>query len=214
MKEYDAYLFDADGTLLDTKGPIVAAFEAMGKGMGVELPATDFIIGTIGLPLVKQIRLILGEGYDEEFYAKAGKIYGDTLMADYRETLRLFPGVMTGLRTLRKLGKKLAVVTSRRLLSLEAFLQATGIEEDFDLLVTPELTENHKPHPEPALYTARKLGVAPKDCVFIGDATFDIDCGKAAGMDAVLVSWSGANPAGWKIQPDLIVSNFPELLPG
>lgn len=211
MREYGAYLFDADGTLLDTKGPILAAFEGMGRGLGVELPPREIIAGTIGLPLTRQIRLILGDGYDAGFYDRASAIYGDGLMADYKKTLKLFPGVLTGLRVLKERGKKLAVVTSRRILSLEAFLEVTGIDGYFDLLVTPELTERHKPDAEPALYAARELGVETGECVFIGDAVFDIECGHAAGMDTVLVAWGGNVSDGWKVQPDTIIDDFSAL---
>lgn len=213
MKEYDVYLFDADGTLLDTKGPILAAFQEMGRALGAELPPAAEITGTIGLPLYKQLRAILGEGRDEEFYAEAGRIYGDALMARYRESLRVFPGVATGLRELKEMGKKLAVVSSRRLFSLEAFLSAMDIGKYFDLLVTPENTAKHKPDPEPALYAAKEFGAGPEICVFIGDAVFDIQCGKAAGMDAVLVSWGGMSPEGWDVRPDAVVDEFQQLLP-
>lgn len=213
MKEYAGYLFDADGTLLDTKGSILAAFGEMGRRMGGEMPSEEVIAGSIGLPLYKQLRLFYGEDRGDGFYESAGRIYGDALMSNYEETLRLFPGVLTGLRELSERGKKLAVVTSRRILSLEMFLEKMGIAQYFDLLVTPESTERHKPDREPALYAAQGLGLGASDCVFVGDAVFDIMCGKAAGMDAVLVSWGGNNPEGWEVQPDLVVDTFEELLP-
>lgn len=213
MKEYKGYLFDADGTLLDTKGPILAAFAEMGRQMGEEMPPPTVMASTIGIPLYRQLRTFYGDDRDEAFYEKAGRIYGDALMSNYEDTLRLFPGVMTGLRELREMGKKLAVVTSRRILSLEIFLEKMAIAPYFDLLVTPENTEQHKPNPEPAFYAARQLNLEPADCVFIGDAVFDIMCGKSAGMDGVLVSWGGNEPSDWEVQPDLVVDRFEELLP-
>lgn len=213
MKEYTAYLFDADGTLLDTKGAILSAYCEMGRVLGERMPDEGVIAGTIGLPLYKQLRVFFGEDRDEGFYDKAGRVYGDVLMSNYSETLRLFPGVAEGLAALRERGKRLAVVTSRRLLSLEMFLETTGIDGYFDLLVTPESTRSHKPDPEPALFAAEGLGVGVGESVFVGDAVFDIMCGKGAGMDAVLVSWGGNDSAGWEVQPDLVVGEFGELLP-
>lgn len=211
MKEYSAYLFDADGTLLDTKGPILSAFHGMFRALGVEAPPREAIEGTIGLPLVRQVRLLLGEGHDDAYYDHAMTVYGDGLMDDYKNTLKLFPGVATGLRELKERGKKLAVVTSRRMLSLCAFLETTDIDQYFDVLVTPESTEKHKPNPEPALYASSELNVPPSECVFIGDATYDIECGHAAGMDTVLVSWG--NPLSTiAVPPTHVIELFSELV--
>lgn len=212
MKDYDAYLFDADGTIIDTRDMIIAAYTAMGETLGVAVDR-DLIKNTIGLPVMRQLRELLGHGHGEDYYEKAREAYNDSLMESYDARLKAFPGVAEGLRELKALGKKMAVVTSRRRGSLEKFLDALAIGDYFELCVTPESTERHKPDPEPALFAAGKLGVAPERCVFIGDATFDIECGNAAGMDTVLVSWGGMDPSGWPVKPDLVVDEFSRLLP-
>lgn len=212
MKDYDAYLFDADGTIIDTRDMIIAAYAAMGETLGVAVDR-DVIRNTIGLPVMRQLRELLGHGHAEEYYEKAREAYNDSLMEGYDARLKAFPGVAEGLRELQALGKRLAVVTSRRRGSLEKFLNALGIAGRFELFVTPESTERHKPDPAPALFAAEKLGVPPERCVFIGDATFDIECGHAAGMDTVLVSWGGMDPSGWPVKPGLVVDEFSRLLP-
>ncbi len=213
MKEYDAYLFDADGTLLDSRELIYRSFAAMGERMGVGELDRKLVAATVGLPMAKQIRILLGEGREEEFYERAGVAYGNGIMEGYRGCLQAFPGVREGLARLKESGKRVACVTSRRLYSLEAFFNYLELDSYFDLLVTPECTTGHKPGPEPALFAAEKLGVGPERCVFVGDATFDIQCGHGAGMDTVLVKWGGMDPAEWEIKPDYIVESFSELLP-
>ncbi|MCD8351206.1 MAG: HAD family hydrolase [Planctomycetaceae bacterium] len=213
MRQYDAYLFDADGTLLDSREIIQQSFNHAIAAMGAVHPGRDYIGSTIGLPMVKQIRLVLGEGRDDSFYSQAMDIYSTHMLENYHNHLTAFPGVKEGLAALHDMGKKLAVVTSRRRPGLERFLAYLGLADFFDLLVTPESTELHKPDPAPALFAAEGLGVQPDKCVFIGDATFDIECGHAAGMDTVLVSWGGMDPSEWPVQPDLTVHTFAELLP-
>ncbi len=213
MKEYDAYLFDADGTLIDTKELIFRSFLHMGEAMDAGALDHDLIRNTIGLPMARQLRLFLGEGRDEEYYARAGAAYTEFQMAHADDFLRAFPGSVETLRELRRRGKKLAVVTSRRLLTTKPFLEQLGLLEFFDLLVTPEDTEKHKPDPEPALLAMRRLGATPEKTVFIGDAVFDIQCGKAAGMDTIFVVWGGVDPSGWDVRPDWTVDRFDRILP-
>lgn len=214
MKEYDAYLFDADGTLIDSKEIILRSFEHAIEHMGAADPGREFTGYTIGLPVAKQMRLVLGEGRDEAYYREAVRVYSGFMNEHFKSCLAAFPGVRDGLETLRARGKKLAVVTSRRKPSLERFFRHLDLFDCFDLFVTPESTERHKPDPEPALFAARELGVAPERCVFIGDAVFDIQCGAAAGMDTVLVKWGGLDPSGWPVRPGLVVDDFADLLPG
>ncbi len=209
MKDYDAYLFDADGTIIDTREMINAAYMRMAEALG-ETVTRERVQATIGLPVDAQLRELLGRDRDDALYERGRKIYTDSLMRNYRADLAAFPGVADGLRSLRAKGKKLAVVTSRRLESLEPFLAAVGLDGYFELLVTPEHTERHKPDPEPALYAMNRLGARPERCVFVGDATFDIECGRAAGMDTVLVSW-GMPCDDWKVKPDYIIGDLSEL---
>lgn len=213
MKSYAAYLFDADGTIIDTREMIYQSFVRMGEAMKMEMPPRDFIEATIGLPVTVQVPLILGEGKGEEYYARARNAYSDHMMANYRKLLGTFPGVREGLAKLAENGKKLAVVTSRRRQSLDIFLDALDLNRYFSLKVTPEDTVRSKPDPEPALLAMRLLGSYPEETVFIGDAEFDIRCGRAAGIDAVLVAWGGMDPSGWPIRPDFTARHFSDLLP-
>jgi pyrophosphatase PpaX len=210
MKDYDAYLFDADGTIIDTREMINSAYMSMADALGVTLTRQS-IQETIGLPVDAQMRAILGGDHDADFYARGKAVYSDCLMRHYRDELKTFPGVVDGLRGLKARGKKLAVVTSRRLESLAPFLDAVGMGGMFQLYVTPESTPRHKPDPQPALFAMEKLGAGPDQCLFVGDATFDIECGHAAGMDTALVAW-GMPCDGWAVKPDYVIKDVSEFL--
>ncbi len=117
MKLYDTYLFDADGTLFDTVDLICRCFDyILEKYNGRSLPRDRIMVG-IGSPLLTQIVNHLGPGYDY-----------DTILDDYLQyqleamegNVRLFPEVAETLAALHDNGRKLAVVTSRRLLSLRS----------------------------------------------------------------------------------------------
>ena len=69
------------------------------------------------------------------------------------------------------------------------------LENYFDVAVGYQDTNNHKPHPEPLLFAAQKLGVDPEECIYIGDAPSDFQAGKAAGMKVIIYSRNRHNEA-------------------
>lgn len=212
MKEYDAYLFDADGTIMDSWELIYQSFMHMGEVMRADMPDRDVVEGTIGMTLRKSLDVILGEGHPEEYYSRAIAVYVDYMMESYPKFLKTFPGTAETLAELHRRGKKLAVVTSRKRNSLEIFLEFLGLASYFSVLVTPESTERHKPDPQPALLALEQLGVAPERSLFVGDTILDVGCGRSAGMGTALVGWGG-DPSGWDVQPEYIVERPGDLLP-
>lgn len=83
---------------------------------------------------------------------------------------------------------QLAVVTSRVGQNVFEAPQLTPMEKYFPTLVAYEDTPNHKPHPDPLLLAAKRLGFKPSECVYVGDMPSDIKAARAAGMKIVLYS--------------------------
>lgn len=82
----------------------------------------------------------------------------------------------------------LAIVTSRIRESVFEAPELAKLKDAFRVAVSYDDTANHKPHPEPLLYAAEKLGVAPAACVYIGDVENDVIAGHAAGMKVIIYS--------------------------
>ena len=57
------------------------------------------------------------------------------------------------------------------------------------MLVCGDTAAHAKPHPAPLLEAARRLGLAPGDCVYVGDDLRDVEAGRAAGMVTVVAAW-------------------------
>lgn len=208
MKSYDTYLFDADGTLLDTTDLICDCFQFVAKKYtGMTVPR-EVILAGIGSPLRQQLTTHLG-----------GNLDVDAMLEDYLQFqlkaidsgLSLFPGVQETLEALKERGKKLGIVTSRRRYSLEIFLQYTSIHDYFEVLITPEDTNRHKPEPEPAIEAMKRFGASPSSTVFIGDAHYDICCGNSAGIDTIFVNWSHTDPSRLPIAPTWTIDTMSEL---
>jgi HAD superfamily hydrolase (TIGR01509 family) len=98
---------------------------------------------------------------------------------------------------IKELSKKylLGIVTNRQ---KEAVFEAPELEKlrkYFKVVVCYQDTINHKPHPEPLILAAEKLGVKPEESVYIGDVKNDIKAGKAAGMKVIIYSKKQFNNA-------------------
>ncbi|MDR3211444.1 MAG: HAD-IA family hydrolase [Planctomycetota bacterium] len=213
MKEYAAYLFDADGTLIDSRELIYQSFLHLNRSLGLPLPEQEVVYAMIGLPMRPQLERHMGGGLGDAEYARGFDIYNRFHMAEAARYLKVFPGVKAGLETLKSLNKRMAVVSSRSGDSLVAFMQDLGLSGYFSALISADDTLRHKPDPEPALLGLRLLSATPEETVFIGDATFDMSCGKGAGLDVAYVSWGGMDCEGWPVQPDFTAHLFQDLLP-
>jgi len=211
MKTYDYYLFDADGTLYDTVDLITTCFSYIAEKYTGNTPDRDVIIASIGSPLKNQIRQHLGPEYCTE---EVLQDYLKFQLGIMKDSVQLFPGVAETLAHLKEAGKKLAIVTSRRRFSLEVILNSTDTAQYFDLLVTPEDTERHKPDPEPALKAMALLGARKASTVFTGDALFDICSGSNAGIDTVFVNWSRTHVANLPVPPTWTINHMRDLTAG
>jgi len=210
MKPYDCYLFDADGTLFETTELIYRCFVySLKKHANREIPREEIIAG-IGLTLRKQFEHHIGPLSDEQF----DLIQADHMhyqMGIYRDYLAPCPGVPEAIKKLHASGKKLAIVTSRKITSLACFLRETGIYDYFSVIVTPDETDQHKPHPAPALKALELLKAAPEAALFVGDAPFDIECGQRAHIETALVAWSHNKAGQLSLTPTYVIDSMLDL---
>ena len=189
MKEYRNYLFDMDGTLLDTTDLIVRSFDyACKKQYGISIES-KWVYPLLGLPLRQSFQelLIEREHIDFDLLVDTYRKYQLTVYPKY---LKIFPNVKSTLRQLLQRGKKIAVVTSRKRESAMLYLHQMKIDIFFDIVVASEDTSEHKPHPAPARKALDLLHGTPNGSLLIGDSFYDIECGYRCGTDTAFVLWS------------------------
>lgn len=211
MKQYTAYLFDCDGTLIDTTELIYQCFVHSCKKFGNIHVTREQVFANIGIPLRNQLEHFLGPLFDEKA-SEITKAHMDYQLKIYKNYLQLFPGASETLSQLKDKGKKLAVVTSRKTRTLTLYFKQLGIYQFFNVFITPELTEKHKPDPEPALEALKQLQCSAEETLFVGDSIYDIECGVKARMDTAFVTWSRIDPELLSIKPTYIISEMKELL--
>jgi len=124
----------------------------------------------------------------------------------------LVPGVDEMLRQLH--GRyPMAVVSARDERGTMAFLERFDLVQYFDAIVTGLSARHTKPYPDPVLLAADKLGVAPENCLMIGDTTVDIRAGKSAGAQTVgVLCGFGEEPELRKMGADMILEDTTELV--
>jgi len=211
IREYGCYLFDMDGTLMDTGELIYRSFLHTLEHYGRARPERDAVVSGIGIPLHRQLEQFMGPLSEDEFLS-VYRVYNEFQKELASRYLSLFPGVMPLLKTLKAGGKKLAVVTSRKRMSLEYHLRLTELDGFFDVLITPESTLRHKPHPEPVLTAVSRLAAAPGDSLFVGDSIWDMESGRAAGVDTAYIHRDNADPASLAVKPTYIIRTMEELI--
>ena len=186
--QYEAYLFDMDGTLVNTEpiGPQVFAalfkehgvtitpeekdlFEKVWRRDGTDIKEDDYLTGLVSKYGINK----KPQGFIQEFYDayKVAIVKADEL-----------PGVTEFLKQAATGGKHLVIVTSSKRDQAEAVLDYHGWRDLFVEIVSEEDITHFKPDPEPFLVAASKLRVAPVECVVFEDAKNGAISGKAAGM--------------------------------
>jgi pyrophosphatase PpaX len=182
-----AALFDFDGTLVDTTEMIHRSMRhATSSVLGRDDIPRESLLANVGQPLPRQMELIDAEKAELllEAYHRHHEENHDALVQE-------FPGVEGSLSRLCSSGTKVAVVTSKRRVSVEMALKNfPELRNVVDRFVTMEDTTEHKPHPEPLLRGLELLGGVPKEeAAYVGDSPFDVEAAKAAGLTSVAVSW-------------------------
>lgn len=211
LNQYEAYLFDADGTLIDTTELIYQTYkQTIRRYTKRDIPRQE-IVAAIGKPLLPTLVKYLGLPIGEELnrIIREHVSYQFTLAPRY---LRLFPGVKTTLTALKRQQKKIALVTSRTRETVDPYFQQLGIYDYFEEFITPESTTLHKPDPAPASLALKLLQVSAKDALFIGDSRYDMQCAAGAGIPTCFVRWSDHPLLTLPFPPDYMINAMEELL--
>jgi pyrophosphatase PpaX len=180
------FLFDLDGTLIDSIELILQSYRHTLKAhRGIEPPDEVWMKG-LGTPLWVQFRDWTDD--PEEIKAMV-TTYREFNLANHDRMVRPYAGVVEQVRRLKTGGKTLGLVTSKMKSGAARGLRVAGLEDAFDVIVGADEVEHPKPHPEPVLKALERLGAPAAGAVFIGDSRHDLECGRAAGVQTAAALW-------------------------
>ena len=184
MSSRGAVLFDLDGTVVDTVELIRESHRhAVTSVLGKDLP-DDILVARVGQPLPEQM-----EAFDPARVPELLAAYQRWNRTNTAALIREYDGIADLLARLKRAGRPLGVVTSKRAEVVELAWAELPLRQYFDAIVTADDTSVHKPDPAPVFLALERLGSSVDDAIFVGDAPFDLQAAKAAGVRAVGVTW-------------------------
>lgn len=186
--KYKAYLFDLDGTLLDTLADLAVS--------------VNYALEAHQLPLrtETEVRRFLGNGVERLI---ADAVPPQTPEKCYKEVLQTFrtyylehcmdhtapyPGIMSLLQALKSEGAKLYVISNKPDNAVQS-LAHRYFKEYMDYAVGESKTVRRKPCPDALLKAIRHAGVSMSEAVYVGDSEVDIETARRAGVDCLSVTW-------------------------
>ncbi|QQR88580.1 MAG: HAD-IA family hydrolase [Myxococcales bacterium] len=187
---YRAVLFDLDGTLLYSIPKIIESFL---HTLDTFLPdhALDeaAITARLGRPLMQQMLEISGNPDTALLMTQHYRTHNQKLIPE----MQLYGGTLDALAQIRSRVKHCGIVTSKHCDSAMMSIKQHGLSQHLDTMVFAEDTTKHKPHPAPLHLACKRLGVAPEQTVYVGDAVFDLQSAKRGGLASAAALW-GPNP--------------------
>jgi pyrophosphatase PpaX len=206
----NTYLFDLDGTLLDSIGLILESFHHTSRvHRGRELPDSFWLQG-IGIPLRDQLSRIAESVEERDAMLDTYRTFN---LEQHDSMVKPFPGVVDVVKELHGRGANLALVTSKLRLGADRGIRLLGLDEELGVRICADDVTNGKPHPEPVLKALEALRATPEGAVFIGDSDHDIESGTRAGVSTAAVAWGAldrktleaAAPDHWLAHPSQIL---------
>ena len=182
---FAAVIFDLDGTLIDTETLSMnasrIAFEAHG------LPVTDTLLHSlIGKDKVAGSAILVAEYGDIDLPALF-RTWVEVARDHYETEIPLKPGAEDLLSWLSERNVPRAICTSSSRAEADQKMRVTGLGRWMQTVVTVDCITNAKPHPEPYLEAARRLGATPATCLAFEDSETGAEAAFAAGMHVVQV---------------------------
>jgi HAD superfamily hydrolase (TIGR01509 family) len=182
--EFDAYIFDCDGTLADTMPTHYMAWQAALGDRGRDFPEAMFYeLG--GVPTARIVE-ILNERHGHNLPVQETVAHKEALFLEMSHQIAAIEAVVALARQYHG-QKALAVASGGHRRIVMNTLRALGIAELFQAIVCSEDYQRGKPAPDPFLEAALRLDVAPERCLVFEDTATGIAAATAAGMQSVLV---------------------------
>jgi phosphoglycolate phosphatase len=185
----EAVLFDLDGTLIDSAPDLGAAADQMRVSRGMDSLPLDAYRPLAGSGARGMLAVAFGmTPQDSQFEAMREEFF-----CNYENCMTLrtyaFEGVAEMIQQLSQAGLKWGVVTNKSARFTDPLTRGMPLFDTASAVISGDTTPHAKPHPEPLLEAARRMGLKPARCIYVGDDERDIQAGLAAGMGTVAADY-------------------------
>ncbi|TFW10515.1 phosphoglycolate phosphatase [Oxalobacteraceae bacterium OM1] len=183
-----AVLFDLDGTLADTAPDLAAAMNRVRAARGLAPTPYDILRPVASAGARGLIGASFGLKPEDEGFNALRTDFLNSYEAHIAVESRLFDGIEQLLAHFQRQGVAWGVVTNKAARFTDKLVPLIGLQHAA-CVVSGDTTPHSKPHPAPLLEAARRMGVAPEQCWYVGDDLRDVQAGRAAGMATVAAAW-------------------------
>ncbi len=209
MNEKYGLLLDFDGVVVDSEPLYEVAMNKQFKKYDIKVGPEDWLFfkGKDAKAVFSYI--------DEKFHSKIDleclkRDYQIDLLDEFKRNMRYIPGFLDFFNACRTQFQDVLVTSTSRKV-MEWTFENIPVDNIFTMMITSTEVQNTKPHPEPYLMAAEKIGIPIQECIVIEDSVNGIRAGKAAGAKVIAIS----NTFDKSIlhEADMIVSSYDELSP-
>lgn len=185
---YKLFLFDFDGTLLNSDPMLKVTFEELYKKFKPDFHPDDSHYFEFSGPPIKETLKKQFPELDQEMILKE---FRDLSYINYDLYTEVYPYVFDVLKVLKEKGIAFGMVTNKARKATNKALKLFGLETYLDYVITSDDVDNQKPNPEGIFKAMEHFGITnKKDVLYIGDSIYDLKTADNSGVDFGYVLWS------------------------
>jgi N-acetyl-D-muramate 6-phosphate phosphatase len=183
-----AILFDLDGTLADTAPDLAGAVNQLRIARGLAPTDYELLRPTASAGARGLIGVAFGLTPQDAEYEELRSSFIKNYEAAIAVNTRLFDGIADLLSHLQAQGIVWGIVTNKIARLTDQLVAKIGLHQAA-CVISGDTTNHSKPHPAPLIEAAKRLGIGPEHCWYVGDDLRDIQAGQAAGMTTIAATW-------------------------
>ena len=190
MITYNTYIFDLDGTLLDTLTDLAASTNYALRTHGMPEHTIDEVRRFVGNGVRKLMERAVPDGTDNPLFDEAFATFRQYYMEHSLDTTRPYEGIPEMLAALKAKGCHLAVVSNKMMAATQELCRHF-FPETIEVAIGENEAEGirKKPAPDTVIAALRQLGVGEEGAVYVGDSDVDIDTARNSNLPCISVLW-------------------------
>ena len=190
MMTYRTYIFDLDGTLLDTLGDLAASVNYALRQHGMPERSLDEVRRFVGNGVRKLMERAVPQGPDNPLFDETFATFRQYYMNHSLDMTKPYEGIPETLTELKKRGCRLAVVSNKMMAATQALCRHFFLDT-IEVAIGEHEADGirKKPAPDTVFVALHELGVGKDEAVYVGDRDVDIVTAATAGLPCISVLW-------------------------
>jgi phosphoglycolate phosphatase len=205
----NTFLFDLDGTLVDSIPDLTKAVNLLREEQGLSAVTRGEVRSYVG----DGVGLLVQRALPDNLFSPSLRVRYMEIYAEHlTDETAIYPGIMTFLEL--QYGKPMAVVTNKPQPLAELIVERLGLAPFFHSVIGAEQTLQKKPHPDMIYHAMSLLGSQPQQTVLLGDHHVDLRAARAAGIKSCFCAWGLGYDDGLRADYQAITAaDLPLLFP-